>query len=82
LLQSAKDGSRRLRTSNCPAPNCATSKDTRSYGCMWSFEKVGGVCQLSEDAVSSACFPAISPRQSHMSAARSIWNTISGRANH
>src|SRR2546423_12721349 len=44
LLQSAKDGFAQAQNVKLPgAKLCNVEKDTRSYGCMWSFEKSAAV---------------------------------------
>jgi hypothetical protein len=67
LLQSAKDGFAQAQNVKLPGANvCNVEKDTRSYGCMWSFEKSAAVSANYQKLLQSvhACFPNISPRQS------------------
>jgi hypothetical protein len=68
LLQSAKDGFAQAQNVKLPgAKLCNVEKDTRSYGCMWSFEKSAAVSSNYQKMLQSvhACFPTVSPRQSH-----------------
>jgi hypothetical protein len=67
LLQSAKDGFTRAQNVKLPGANmCNIEKDTRSYGCIWTFDKssiVGSGYQKAVQAA-NACFPNVSPKQS------------------
>jgi hypothetical protein len=76
LLQSAKDGFARAENFKLPrASMCSVEKDTRSYGCMWAFEKSSAVTAGYQKAVqaANACFPNVRPRQSR--SARGTWHT-------
>jgi hypothetical protein len=67
LLQSAKEGFARAENFKIPGANvCKFESDTRSYGCMWSFEKSAAVVAGYQKAVqaATACFPNVSPKQS------------------
>ena len=67
LLQSAKDGFAQAQNVKLPgAKLCNVEKDTRSYGCMWSFEKSAAVAANYQKMLQSvhACFPTMNPRQS------------------
>ena len=68
LLQSAKDGFAQAQNVKLPGASvCNVEKETRSYGCMWSFEKSAAVSANYQKMLQSvrACFPNVSPRQSH-----------------
>ena len=67
LLQSAKDGFARAEKFKLPSASmCSVEKDTRSYGCMWAFDKPSAVTAGYQKAVqaANACFPTVRPRQS------------------
>ncbi|MBV9152961.1 MAG: hypothetical protein JO204_14415 [Alphaproteobacteria bacterium] len=67
LLQSAKDGFARAENFKLPrASTCSVEKDTRSYGCMWAFDKSSTVTASYQQAIqaANACFPNVRPRQS------------------
>jgi hypothetical protein len=67
LLQSAKDGFAQAQNVKLPGASvCNVEKDTRSYGCMWSFDKSAAVSANYQKLLQSvhACFPNVSPRQS------------------
>ena len=67
LLQSAKDGFTQARTFKMAGASvCNVESDTRSYGCMWTFEKSSLVASGYQKAVQSAraCFPNVTPKQS------------------
>lgn len=75
LLQSAKDGFTRAEKFKLPgAAMCSVEKDTRSFGCMWTFEKSSAVTASYQKAVQAAntCFPNVRPRQSR--SARGTWH--------
>ena len=67
LLQSAKDGFAQARDFKMAgASTCNVESDTRSYGCMWTFEKSSFAAAGYQKAVQAAhaCFPNIPPKQS------------------
>jgi hypothetical protein len=68
VLQSAKDGFAQAQNFKLAGANvCNVEKDTRSYGCMWTFEKPAAVAAGYQKAVQAvhACFPNVNPKQSH-----------------
>ena len=67
LLQSAKSGFAQAKDFKMAGANtCGVETDTRSYGCMWSFEQSGRAQAGYQNAIkaASACFPSVSPKQS------------------
>ena len=67
LLQAAKDGFTQVRDYKMPgAANCTVYTDTRSYGCMWMFEKSAAASAGYERAVHTvnSCFPNVAPKRS------------------
>jgi hypothetical protein len=67
LVQSAKDGFTGARTFKMAGASvCNVESDTRSYGCMWSFDKSSLAASGYQKAVQAAraCFPNVTPKQS------------------
>jgi hypothetical protein len=67
LLQSAKDGFTQARTFKMAGASvCNVESDTRSYGCMWTFDKSSLAASGYQKAVQAAraCFPNVAPKQS------------------
>jgi hypothetical protein len=67
LLQSAKDGFTQARTFKMAGASvCNVESDTRSYGCMWTFDKSSLAASGYQKAVQAtrACFPNVTPKQS------------------
>ena len=68
LLQSAKDGFAQAQNFKMAGASvCNVETDTRSYGCMWTFDKSALAAAGYQKALQAAraCFPNVSPRQSH-----------------
>jgi hypothetical protein len=68
LLQSAKDGFGQARNFKMAGASvCNVETDTRSYGCMWTFDKSALAAAGYQKALQAAraCFPNVSPRQSN-----------------
>src|SRR5258708_16206535 len=67
LLQSAKDGFTRAQTFKMAGASvCNVESETRSYGCMWSFDKSSLAAAGYQKAMQAAraCFPNVTPKQS------------------
>ena len=67
LLASAKDGFARAQNFKMAgAATCNLQSDTRSYGCMWTFDKSSWTAAGYQKAVqgANACFPNVAPKQS------------------
>ena len=67
LLQSAKDGFAQAQNLKMAGASvCNVESDTRSYGCMWTFDKSPLAAAGYQKAVQAAraCFPSITPKQS------------------
>ena len=67
LLQSAKDGFAHAQNFKMAGASvCNVETDTRSYGCMWTFNKSALAASGYQKAVQAArtCFPNVAPRQS------------------
>ena len=67
LLQSAKDGFAQAQNLKMAGASvCNVENDTRSYGCMWTFDKSPLAAAGYQKAVQAAraCFPSITPKQS------------------
>jgi hypothetical protein len=67
LLQSAKDGFAQARNFKMAGASvCNVETDTRSYGCMWTFDKSALAAAGYQKALQAAhaCFPNVTPRQS------------------
>ncbi len=67
LVQSAKDGFARAQDFKMAgAATCNLQTDTRSYGCMWTFDKSSWTAAGYQKAVqgAKACFPTVTPKQS------------------
>ena len=67
LLQSAKDGFAQARDFKMAGASvCNVETDTRSYGCMWTFDKSALAAAGYQKALQAAraCFPNMTPRQS------------------
>jgi hypothetical protein len=67
LVQSAKDGFARAQDFKMAgAATCNLQTDTRSYGCMWTFDKSSWTAAGYQKAVqgAKACFPNVTPKQS------------------
>jgi hypothetical protein len=70
LVQSAKEGFARAQDFKMAgAATCNLQNDTRSYGCMWTFDKSSWTAAGYQKAVqgAKACFPTVTPKQSRSS---------------
>ena len=67
LLQSAKDGFAQAQNLKIAGASvCNLETDTRSYGCMWTFDRSALVAAVYQKAVQAThtCFPSVTSKQS------------------